>query len=110
VAGRRPDVRRRRKPSATARLAGLQLELAGKAADLLRPGGAMLYCTCTVTRAENQQVVEALLAQRPGLRLEWPEDLAAPLAARIGPDGFFRTFPHKDEADAFFAARLVRAS
>ena len=109
VAGRRPDVRWRRKPSDTERLAGLQLELAAKAADLLRPGGALLYCTCTVTRAENQQVVEALLAQRPGLRLEWPGDLAAPLAARIGPDGFFRTFPHKDEADAFFAARLVRA-
>ncbi len=108
VAGRRPDVRWRRNPGDPERLAVLQLELAAKGADLLKPGGAMLYCTCTVTRAENQGVVAELLAQRPGLRLEWPGDLAAPLRAHIGEDGFFRTFPHKDEADAFFAARLVR--
>ncbi|MCB2227238.1 MAG: 16S rRNA (cytosine(967)-C(5))-methyltransferase RsmB [Desulfarculaceae bacterium] len=108
VVGRRPDVRWRRGPDDPARMAGLQLELASKAADLLKPGGALLYCTCTVTRAENQGVVEALVAQRPELRLEWPRDLSAALMAHIGKDGFFRTFPPKDQADAFFAARLVR--
>ena len=108
VAGRRPDVRWRRKPDDPERLAGLQLELASKAADLIKPGGALLYCTCTVTRAENQGVVEALVAQRPELRLEWPRGLSAPLMAHIGKDGFFRTFPPKDQADAFFAARLVK--
>ena len=108
VVGRRPDVRWRRDPADPERLAGLQLELAAKAADLLKPGGALLYCTCTVTRAENQGVVAELLAQRPELRLEWPQDLATPLKSRIGEDGFFRTTPHRDQADAFFAARLVR--
>jgi len=108
VAGRRPDVRWRRAPQDPPRLAALQLALCTRAADLLAPGGALLYCTCTVTRAENAGVAAALLAARPELRLEWPQDLAAPLGACIGPDGFFRSFPHQQQSDAFFAARLVR--
>ncbi|MFH2125079.1 MAG: 16S rRNA (cytosine(967)-C(5))-methyltransferase RsmB [Pseudomonadota bacterium] len=108
VCGRRPDVRWRRTPDDPARLAKLQLDLAAKAAELLKPGGALLYVTCTVTRAENQGVVAGLLARCPGLRLEWPQDLAPELRACIGDDGFFRTMPHRDDADAFFAARLVK--
>lgn len=108
VAGRRPDVRWRRRPQDPPRLAALQLALGRKAADLLAPGGAMVYCTCTVTRAENAGLVERLLAARGGLRLEWPQDLAAPLGECIGQDGFFRSFPHQQQSDAFFAARLVK--
>ncbi len=109
VLGRRPDLRWRRGPADPARLAGLQLELALAAADLLAPGGALLYATCTVTRAENEAVVEALLAGRPELRLEWDLQAAGPAAGAIGPDGYFRTMPHRHACDAFFAARLVRA-
>ncbi len=109
VCGRRPDVRWRRTLDDPARLAGLQLELAAKGAELLRPGGALLYVTCTVTRAENQAVVAALLARHGGLRLEWPQDLAPELKACLGEDGYFRTMPQRDQADAFFAARLVKA-
>lgn len=108
VCGRRPDVRWRRTPDDPARLAELQLDLAAKAAEMLRAGGAMLYATCTVTRTENQEVVAALLARCPGLRLEWPQDLAPELRACIGDDGYFRTMPQRDDADAFFAARLVK--
>ncbi|MFH1060799.1 MAG: 16S rRNA (cytosine(967)-C(5))-methyltransferase RsmB [Pseudomonadota bacterium] len=106
--GRRPDVRWRRTPADPPRLAALQLALATRAADLLAPGGALLYCTCTVTRAENEGVVAALLAARPGLRLEWDRGAAGPAADAIGADGFFRTLPHIHGCDAFFAARLVK--
>lgn len=108
VLGRRPDLRWRRAPADPARLAGLQLTLALAAADLLAPGEAMLYATCTVTRAENQEVVAALLAARPGLRLEWgkiPEGLRACLDGQ----GFWRTRPQVDACDGFFAARLAKA-
>jgi 16S rRNA (cytosine967-C5)-methyltransferase len=108
VCGRRPDVRWRRVPEDPARLAKLQLDLAAKGAELLKPGGALVYATCTVTRAENQEVVAGLLARRPGLRLEWPQGLAPELRACIGPDGYFSTMPQRDQADAFFAARLVK--
>jgi len=106
--GRRPDVRWRREPGDPPRLASLQLALASRAAQLLAPGGAMLYCTCTVTRAENENVVAALLAAHPGLRLEWDLASAGPAATAIGADGFFRTLPHQHHCDAFFAARLAR--
>ena len=108
VCGRRPDVRWRRTKDDPAHLAELQLNLAAKAAELLKPGGALLYVTCTVTRTENQEVVAGLLARCPGLRLEWPQDLAPELGACLGDDGYFRTMPQRDDADAFFAARLVR--
>lgn len=115
TAGRRPDVRWRRGPEDPARLAALQLALAQAAADRLAPGGALLYCTCTVTRAENEGVVEALLASRPGLVLEWASSLGdegwdEAARTRVGEDGFFRTMPQRDGCDAFFAARLVRGS
>ncbi len=101
-------MRWRRSPADPPRLAALQLALASRAADRLAPGGAMLYCTCTITRAENESVVDALLAAHPELRLEWNLASAGPAAAALGADGFFRTLPHRHGCDAFFAARLVR--
>lgn len=107
--GRRPDLRWRRDPDDARRLAPLQLALCKAAAGLLAPGGAMLYATCTVTAAENQSVVEGLLAARDDLRLEWDPRVGAAARAAIGGDGFFRTLPHRHHSDAFFAARLVKA-
>lgn len=105
VLGRRPDLRWRRGPGDPARLAGLQLALATAAADLLAPGGVMLYATCTVTRAENEQVVAALLAARPGLRPAWGQ-IAEGLRAGLDQEGFWRTRPPLEACDGFFAARL----
>jgi 16S rRNA (cytosine967-C5)-methyltransferase len=108
VVGRRPDVRWRRSPTDAERLAALQLELCLAGARLLKPGGALLYCTCTVTRKENERVVEALLQNHAGLRVEWDLAAAGPSAQAIGLDGYFRTKPHLHAADAFFGARVVR--
>jgi 16S rRNA (cytosine967-C5)-methyltransferase len=108
TAGRRPDVRWRHEPADPPRLAALQLALAQAAADALAPDGILLYCTCTVTRAENEGVVEALLASRPELRLEWVPTMNEAARARLGGDGFSWTIPQRDRCDAFFAARLVR--
>lgn len=101
--GRRPDLRWRKSPGGVKAMAALQLSLLEHAARLLKPGGAMLYATCTFTRAENEQVVKALLAARPNLCLKWPQ----PAPALVGGDGFFRTLPHLHGCDGFFAARLV---
>lgn len=101
--GRRPDMRWRRRPADCQRLAALQLSLLESAARLLEPGGFMLYCTCTMTRSENEQVVKALLAAAPELYLDPLEGMPG-----TGPDGYFRTFPHQHRCDAFFAARLGR--
>jgi len=107
VLGRRPDLRWRRSPGDPARLAGLQLALASAAADLLAPGGALLYGTCTVTRAENEEVATALLAARPGLRLEWGQ-MPEAMAECLDGQGWWRTMPQGHGCDGFFAARLAR--
>ena len=98
--GRRPDLRWRKTLKDASRLAKLQKDLLRAALSLTKPGGAVLYCTCTITAAENQNVVQAALAESPGLELAWLP------GAGLDEDGYFRTRPHQDNSDAFFAARL----
>jgi 16S rRNA (cytosine967-C5)-methyltransferase len=108
TAGRRPDLRWRRTAEDPPRLAALQLALAARAAEMLAPSGALLYVTCTVTRAENEGLVAALLAQRPDLRIEWADASGLPAGQALTEDGFWRTLPHRHGCDAFFAARFVK--
>jgi 16S rRNA (cytosine967-C5)-methyltransferase len=107
VVGRRPDVRWRRTRGDANRLAILQLELCRVGAHHLKPDGAMLYCTCTVTRSENEQVIEALFKAEPKLKIQWDLEAAGPSRLAIGEDGLFRTKPHLNKCDAFFGVRLA---
>jgi 16S rRNA (cytosine967-C5)-methyltransferase len=63
---RRPDLRWRVEPGAVERLSALQRDLVGAAADLVRPGGTLVYSVCTLT-AEESTGVDAWLAERPDL-------------------------------------------
>jgi 16S rRNA (cytosine967-C5)-methyltransferase len=104
----RPDARWRKSPPLIAELAGLQGEILARGAASLRPGGALVYSTCTISRSENEQLVSgALSAAPPGLRAdelgsERPR-LASPHDAR-----FLQTRPDRDGTDGFFIARLRR--
>jgi 16S rRNA (cytosine967-C5)-methyltransferase len=72
---RRADLRWRVEPEAVERLADLQSDLLGAAADLVRPGGTLVYSVCTLTTAESTEVDDRLAAQRPGLEpLDPPGD------------------------------------
>jgi 16S rRNA (cytosine967-C5)-methyltransferase len=70
VLGRRPEVRWRLKESDFAHLVRLQGRLLSQACARLRPGGVLVYSTCSSEPEENRQVVEAVLRGRPGLVLE----------------------------------------
>jgi 16S rRNA (cytosine967-C5)-methyltransferase len=70
VLGRRPEVRWRLRPSDFRRLVPLQTRLLLQAAELVRPGGAIVYSTCSIEPEENRQLVNALLRERPELMLE----------------------------------------
>lgn len=93
-----PEARTRLRPAHVQRSAERLGELAGAAADLLRPGGWLLYATCSLEPAENAGVVEALLRSRDDLE--------------PAPDGEGRWqrlwLPHEARGDGFFAARLRR--
>ncbi len=86
VMRRRVDLRWRIRPEALARLQPAQSELLDQAAARLRPGGRLVYSTCSLESEENQQVAGALTHRHPELRLRWEREL---LPFREGVDGAY---------------------
>ena len=103
---RDPDIKWRRAPDEFASLTSLQLRILDSAADALRPGGRLLYSTCSSEPEENDEVVERFLASHPGFHRVALELPTAP--GLVGSDGYLRTLPFRDRLEAFFAASLVR--
>ena len=100
---RGPDLRWRIDPASFARLPALQGEILAAAARHVRPGGRLVYATCTIRRAENESVCFGFERAHPGFRRE------APLFPSLStPDGFFRVLPHLHGTDGFFAATWTR--
>ncbi|MFO1152835.1 MAG: transcription antitermination factor NusB [Rhodospirillales bacterium] len=110
---RHPDVARLKRPDDVAALVRLQGELAAHAAGLLRPGGTLVYCACSLQPEEGPGVVAALL--RSGLPLQRKPIDAAEVGGMdelIDSTGDLRTLPchlrGEGGLDGFYAARLVR--
>lgn len=104
---RRPEARWRRRPQDLAELVVLQRRLLDSALHLARPGGIVLYATCSPVLAETRDVVAAVLAERADVTLE-PLDLAVPDAAGPLP-GTVQLWPHRHGTDAMFLALLRRS-
>lgn len=106
---RNPDIKWRMTPETVTRLADTQLRIIGAAAPLLKPGGRMVYATCSLLPEENEQVVERFLAAQPHFEVEPVQEVLdrrhVPLAAE-GP--FLRLFPHRHKTDGFFVALLKK--
>jgi len=106
---RNPDARWRIQPRDVERLAELQLAILRQAAAVLRPGGTLVYSTCTVLPEENENVVEAFLSEAPEFGRAPLEAVPEPVRPLLDAGGHLRTWPHRHETDGFFAARLVRS-
>lgn len=103
---RHPDGRWRVTADDLAALAVLQAELLEAAAPLVRPGGVLVYSTCSLEREENEERVEAFLAQHPDFGVEpAPGAVAEPL---LDAAGFLCVLPQRQGVDGAFAARLRR--
>jgi 16S rRNA (cytosine967-C5)-methyltransferase len=114
---RHPDVAWLKQEADIEALVALQGRLLKKAATLLKPGGTLVYCTCSLEPEEGEQAIERLLAAESGLKRA-PVDAAeiGGLAELLTPDGAIRTLPchlpHDDPRlgglDGFYAARLTK--
>jgi 16S rRNA (cytosine967-C5)-methyltransferase len=108
----RPDARWRKSPRAVERLAELQGRVLARAAEAVRPGGVLVYATCTISRRENEDRVAELLAaseagEAPPLS---PEDLGsrAPALASSHDRRCLQIRPDRDRTTGFFVCRLRR--
>lgn len=104
---RRPEARWRRQPADVPRLAALQLRLLNRALDAARPGGAVLYATCSPHLAETVGVVGDLLHQRSDVRQLDIRPLF-PGVPQLGDGPHVQLWPHRHGTDALFAALLRR--
>lgn len=105
----RPDLRWRVRPRDVAQLAAAQREILAAGAQATRPGGVLVYSTCTISPAENERVVDAFLDARPDFSAD---DLSSDLGFWQHPRValHLQTLPHRDATDGFFFARLRRSS
>ncbi len=114
---RHPDVPWSKAEEDIPRLANLQARLLDKAAALLKPGGRLVYCTCSLEPEESERQIEAFLARNDEFaRLAVRPDEVGDLSEAVTPAGDLRTLPFhwsdtsegRTGLDGFFAARLVR--
>ena len=91
-------------PETVQMCANRQGEILHSAAQLVRPGGRLVYSTCTFAPEENEQAIAAFLRTHPDFA---PEAVEAPWFAE-GPDGSFRMWPHKLLGEGHFAAVLKK--
>jgi 16S rRNA (cytosine967-C5)-methyltransferase len=105
---RHPDARWRIKPSDLAVLSALQRALLERAAALVRPGGLLIYSTCSLEPEENDAAVELFLREHPAWRLEAPPSGTVPATVLDG--GCLRVLPQVHGTDGAFAARLRRTA
>lgn len=94
VIRRRADLRWKKNPDELKALPDTQLKILSSAAKALKPGGTLVYSTCTILRRENQDVVEKFLAANENFELVEMQTL----------------LPHVTNTDGFFTAKLVRAN
>ncbi|MEE3257739.1 MAG: 16S rRNA (cytosine(967)-C(5))-methyltransferase RsmB [Candidatus Latescibacterota bacterium] len=106
VLGRRPDVRWHRNPDQLPELTARQQLLLQRAYEHLRPGGILVYSTCSLEREENEAIVERFLAQMPSAQLE-RADTRFPDRSWAG--RYVLTIPGHHPGDGSFAARIRKA-
>ncbi len=106
-----PEIRWRRTPEDATNLANLQSRILDSVAGHIRPGGSIVYSTCTLLAEENQQRVSKFLREHSEFRVADPRAaLPAPARDLVDPTTLFlQTYPHRHDMDGFFAARLQRA-
>jgi len=112
---RNPDLKWRQTPQSVDELARKQADILAGASRLVKPGGRLVYATCSILAEENEAVVDAFLAAHPGYRRLCASEVLAQQGIMIEACGYgesaldLRLLPHLHGTDGFYAAVLERA-
>jgi 16S rRNA (cytosine967-C5)-methyltransferase len=104
VLRRNPEVKWRRRPDDVRAASARQQAILAAAATMVRPGGRLVYATCSLEPEENDEVIHHLLASEAGFRPDWAAAFPFPQEA-----AGLRCLPHRHGTDGFTAFRLRRA-
>jgi 16S rRNA (cytosine967-C5)-methyltransferase len=106
VIRRNPEAKWRLTPEDVTRLAAVQKTMLKNAIRMLKPGGVLLYSTCSTTREENEAVVGDFLSRHPHCVLENLNEIFPDYRELFTEEGMFRAWPHRHGMDGFFSARI----
>jgi 16S rRNA (cytosine967-C5)-methyltransferase len=107
---RHADARWRQIPESVQELSVLQKELLTHTSTFVKPGGVLVYATCTLHPAENEEVISAFLAESPDWQIESPSGLELSDSGYSTPQGWFKVWPHRQDMDGFFMVRLRKTN
>jgi len=107
VLRRNPDTKWKRSKNDITRLGAKQKKMLTAAANLVKPGGILVYAVCSCEKEENENVIDTFLEKRTDFSIDknFKSDRYEQF---ITQEGFLKTYPHINSMDGFFAARLMR--
>ena len=103
---RNPDLKWRQSPTSVKELVEKQKSILAAASRLVRPGGRLVYATCSVLTEENEKIAESFLEANPG----WIIVPSSLRGEEAGESRFAQLLPHRDGCDGFFAAVFERST
>ncbi|MBD3949681.1 16S rRNA (cytosine(967)-C(5))-methyltransferase RsmB [Tuanshanicoccus lijuaniae] len=107
---RKPEIKYEKSAADIVALAAIQGRLLDHVATLLKPGGTLIYSTCTIAPLENAQQIESFLMRHPDFEIERINDTDKIPASLINAIGQVEILPHQFGTDGFFICRLKKAS
>lgn len=108
VLPKKPDIKWKRDLVDIHKLAAMQMQLLENASKLVKPGGVLVYSTCTTEPEENQEIIKQFLASHSEYAVENAKQFVN--HDLVTDEGYVETFPHRHAMDGSFAVRMVKAS
>jgi 16S rRNA (cytosine967-C5)-methyltransferase len=105
---RNPDLKWRQSPESVAQLTRKQTAILNSASRLVKPGGRLVYATCSLLAEENETIVETFLAAYPAFSIVDSDSVFAQQQIALRTGKYLRLTPHQHGTDGFFGAALAR--
>lgn len=107
---RNPDLKWRQSPESVEELKGKQAAILQAAARLVKPGGRLVYATCSLLPEENEHIVQAFLAANPAFQVRNAGEILQRQGIPVEEGEFLRLTPDRHDTDGFFAAVMERSA